>query len=46
MMAPAQKRRPPNNMESFLPYLRVTMDATSDANKAAKYREEVNMVSV
>ena len=36
MIAPAQNRTPPNNIDNFLPNLRVTVDATNDDNSAAK----------
>ena len=46
MIAPAKKTKPPGSVENFLPNLLVTNDAPNDATSAAKYREDVNMVSV
>ena len=45
MIAPAKKTKPPMNMDIFLPNFLVTHDAQNDATSAAKYREDVNMVS-
>ena len=44
--APAKKSRPPSNIDGFRPSLRVTVDATSDEIRAAKYNDDVNMVNV
>lgn len=44
--APAKKSKPPKSMDNLLPSLRVTVEATSDAKRAAKYSDEVNIVSV
>ena len=46
MIAPVQKSTPPINMDSFLPNLLVTVDATNEATNAARYNDDVNNVSV
>lgn len=46
MRAPTRKSKPPKSMESFRPNLRVTVAATNDDSKAARYKDDVNIVSV
>ena len=46
MIALAKKTKPPVSMNIFLLNFLVTHDAPNDATSAAKYREDVNMVSV
>lgn len=44
--APAQNRIPPESIESLLPNFLVTVDATREDTRAAKYNDDVNIVSV
>lgn len=43
--APAQNRTPPKSIDSFLPKVLVTVEATIDEVRAAKYRDDVNIVN-
>ena len=43
---PARKSVPPITMETLRPHARVTLEATKDAKRAAKYSEDVNNVNV
>lgn len=44
--APAKNRIPPKSIDNFLPIVLVTHEATIEDPRAAKYREDVNMVRV
>lgn len=44
--APMRKSKPPKSIESLRPNLRVTVEATNDDNIAARYNDEVNIVSI
>jgi hypothetical protein len=46
MRAPIRKSKPPKSMESFRPNFRVTVEATKEDKSAARYNDEVNIVSV
>lgn len=44
--APQQKTQSPISMENLQPSFLVIVEAKKDAKRAAKYRDDVNMVSV
>lgn len=44
--APRQKSKPPKSIDNLRPNILVTVDATIEDKRAAKYKDDVNIVSV